>query len=123
ASEALRLLGHQAPRESYEIVFDLAQPHLRRFTLRRNARCRHDHSLVHEVLTVRGTVGEMLEALRERFGEQPVRIEGRRALGRFWAPEGLLPHAGESLLARGLVVGDRLRAVTKNGLVWLEVTN
>jgi molybdopterin/thiamine biosynthesis adenylyltransferase len=121
AGEAVRLLSGPAPSESYEIACDLDGPHLRRFALRRSPRCRHDHGIVRETVRVSGTVGEMLEALATRFGAQPVRLEVRRALGGFWAPEGLRPYAGEALRQRGLVAGDRIRAVSKDAVVWLEV--
>src|SRR5262249_25104684 len=121
ASEAVRLLRGPLPSESYEIACDLAGPHMRRFALRRSPRCRHDHSLVRETIRVSGTGGGVVEALRGRVGDQPVRLEVRRALGRFWAPEALRPYASESLQMRGLVVGDRIRAVSKGGVVWVEV--
>jgi len=46
AHEAVRILRGQAPQESYEAVFGLQALTLRRFGLRRSARCRHDHAVL-----------------------------------------------------------------------------
>ena len=43
--EAVRLLMGQGEKESYEIPFDLDHLVLRRFALRRSARCRFDHAI------------------------------------------------------------------------------
>jgi hypothetical protein len=120
-SEAVRLLSSGAGEESYEIPFDLAKLHLRRFALRRARACRHDHEITEEVLPAGKTVEELLHSLHDRFGESPVRLECRRGVGRFLTPEGLRERQNESLAALAFKPGDRLRARGPAGSVWLNV--
>ena len=43
--EAVRLLAVQGEKESYEVAFELDHLVLRRYALRRSARCRFDHAI------------------------------------------------------------------------------
>jgi molybdopterin/thiamine biosynthesis adenylyltransferase len=133
ATEAVRLLGRSGepsrtegaarlaarPEESYEIAFDLSHLALRRFALRRNPRCRHDHAITTKVLPTGETVADLLGVLERRFGPAPVRLQARRGLGRFLTVEALRARREEPLAALGLVAGDRVRAVCPDGSAWL----
>jgi hypothetical protein len=119
-SEALELLAGPLPTESYEVPFDLKRLHLHRFVLRRNARCRHEHEITREVMPAGSTVAELLDILERRFGQSPVRLEARRGIGRFLSPEVLRGRSTETLADLGLVPGDRLRARSPAGSVWLS---
>ena len=120
-AEAVRLLGPARPAESYEIAFDLQNLALRRFGLRRNGRCRHDHAITAEVLQAGETVGELLAALQARFGAAPVRLQARRSAGRFLTVEALRARRDERLAALGLAAGDRIRAHGPDGSAWFRV--
>jgi molybdopterin/thiamine biosynthesis adenylyltransferase len=121
ASEALRLLEGPLPEESYEIPFDLNHLHLRRYSLRRSSRCRHDHEITREVVSTGRTVAGLLALLEQRFGGEPVRLEARRGMGRFMTPEALRQRPTATLADLGLVSGDRLRARGLAGSIWLSV--
>jgi hypothetical protein len=118
-SSAARLAA--PAEESYEIAFDLNHHVLRRFALRRSARCRHDHVLVRECRPAGDTAADLLAALAQRFGNAPVRLRARRGVGRFLTVEGLRARRDEPLAALGLVEGDRLRADGPGGVAWLCV--
>jgi hypothetical protein len=106
-------------QESYEVAFDLNNLALRRFGLRRNPRCRHDHAVTTEVLPAGETVADLLAALQRRFGTAPLRLQARRGAGRFLTVESLQSRRDESLAALGLVAGDRIRAHGPDGSAWL----
>ncbi len=119
AAEAVRLLTGNRPEESYEIAFDLNNHALRRFALRRNGRCRHDHRIVRDCLPAGQTVADLLAALEGRFGAAAVGLEARRSAGRFLTVEALRAQRGATLAELGLTVGDRVRARGPGGEVWL----
>jgi ThiF family len=133
ASEAVRLLGPLTPApsptqgrggaggESYEIPFDLGALHLRRFSLCRAARCRHDHLITRETIAAGESVGEMLGAVEKRFGGANVYLSGRRAVGRFLSVESLDARRHEPLTGLGLVSGDRVRVRCGRESAWLCV--
>jgi sulfur carrier protein ThiS adenylyltransferase len=121
--EALRVLGTTAPMESYEVPFDLGALALRRFALRRSQRCRHDHAVTRERVNC-ATAGDALRALRERFGEQPVRLECRRGVlgaSRFGGVDVFEVRDEAPLSALGLAGNDRIRACAPAGSVWVVV--
>jgi molybdopterin/thiamine biosynthesis adenylyltransferase len=120
AAEAVRVLDRR-PAESYEIAFDLNNLALRRFALRRNPRCRHDHAVTTETLPAGDSVADLLSALDQRFGKTPVRLQARRGVGRFLTVEALRARQHEPLAALGLVPGDRIRAFGSEGSAWLCV--
>jgi hypothetical protein len=107
--------------DSYEIAFDLNHLHLRRFGLRRAMRCRHDHEITRDVVSAGTTAADLLAVLEQRFGQAPVRLEGRRGVGRFLTPESLRQRGSATLAELGLAAGDRLRARGAAGSVWLAV--
>jgi molybdopterin/thiamine biosynthesis adenylyltransferase len=124
AAEGMRLLAGEMGAESREISFDLFHRRFLVSRLRRAPRCRFDHSVVREVIRLANpSVGDLLEAIRQRFGSTPVHFESRRGLpgGRFTTPDSLRRRAGEPLAALGLVVGDRLRVRSATENVWVVV--
>jgi molybdopterin/thiamine biosynthesis adenylyltransferase len=137
AAEAVRVLGRPrepsgaedgaarlaapTPEESYEIAFDLNNLALRRFALRRNPRCRHDHTITTEVMPAGERVTDLLAALERRFGHTSFRLQTRRGVGRFLTVETLQAQREEPLAALGLVAGDRIRVFAGDGSVWLSL--
>jgi hypothetical protein len=134
ASEAVRLLnpeGGSTPQESYEVVFDLNNLHLRRFGLRRASRCRYDHVVLSERRAVRSTVTflDIFTLLEANFGTQPVSVECRRGLGGGAMTGGchldretLQARGNANLLESGFVIGDHLRVRSEGRQWFLEIT-
>jgi molybdopterin/thiamine biosynthesis adenylyltransferase len=131
-SEALRLLAPHPPapsptqgrggdekKESYEIPFDLDYHQLRRFSLRRAARCRHDHIITRETIAAGESVGDVLGAIEKRFGTRGVSLSARRGIGRFLNFESLSQRRQEPLANLGLTRGDRVRATCGGESAWM----
>lgn len=118
-NEAVRLLSGADVKESYEIPFDLDQLHLRRFSLRRASRCRHDHAITRETIAAGQSIGDLLDAIEKKFGGAGVYLGGRRAVGRFLSVESLKGRRDEPLESLGLVSGDRVRARCGGESAWL----
>jgi hypothetical protein len=137
AAEAVRVLGRPrepsgdedgaarlaapTPEESYEIAFDLSSLVLRRFGLRRNPRCRHDHAITTEVVPAGERVADLLAALERRFGDASLRLQTRREVGRFLTVEALRARREEPLAALGLVAGDLIRVFAGDDSAWLSL--
>jgi hypothetical protein len=134
AGECLRLLGGQAPGESYEVACDLWHHRLQRYRLRRASGCRHDHEVVRAVLPLAdhgrpATAGDLLALIEGRFGPAPVQIEARRGLSspgalgptRFLALDVLRQRADEPLPMLGFVAGDRVRVRGVGGSVFVAL--
>jgi adenylyltransferase/sulfurtransferase len=117
-SETVRVLTGGVT-ESYEIAFDLDHHQLRRFSLRRAARCRHDHVITRETIDVGRSVAEMLGAIEKRFGARDVSLSARRAVGRYLTVETLRQRQQESLANLGLTSGDRVRVRCGAESAWL----
>jgi molybdopterin/thiamine biosynthesis adenylyltransferase len=117
-SEAVRVTSGGVT-ESYEIPFDLNHLHLRRFSLRRAARCRHDHTITRETIDAGQSIGEMLGAIEKRFGTRGVSLSARRAIGRYLNVETLRQRQQEPLAKLGLVRGDRVRVRCDTESAWL----
>jgi molybdopterin/thiamine biosynthesis adenylyltransferase len=134
ACECLRLLGGQPLPQSYEVPFDLWQHALRRFELRRNRRCRHDHEVVARRINLSNhaaapRVDDLLDGVMQEFGSTPVQLEVRRRIGsrtelgatRFLRPHSLQDQRQSALASLGFVPGDLIRARGPQGSVWFEV--
>jgi hypothetical protein len=106
---------------SYEIAFDLDASQMRRFSLRRADRCRHDHLITRETIPAGDSVGDLLGAIEKRFGGRDVGVCGRRGVGRFLSVEALRAKASEPLAALGLVRGDRVRVRCGGESAWAVV--
>jgi molybdopterin/thiamine biosynthesis adenylyltransferase len=123
-AEAVRILSGAAPVESQEVAFDLTHRRFLVTRLRRAPRCRFDHETVSELLRVEArTVGDVLAAIKGRFGVTPVHVERRGRGERFLTPEHLRPHASEPLTALGFGSGDWLRVRSAERSVFLAFVN
>jgi molybdopterin/thiamine biosynthesis adenylyltransferase len=122
ASAAQRLLAGEVPAESYEVPFDLRQHVMRRFVLRRSARCRFDHEIVAHRRPVNGeTIGDLLALIETECGGGPVRLECRRSVAgpdRFLMPEALVGRQSDSLASLGLCPEDLIRLRGPQGSVY-----
>jgi hypothetical protein len=130
-AECVRLLAGTRPTESYEVPFDLFHHALRRFTLRRSPRCRHDHEVVGATLTVdaEATVGELVDVIGTHFGSGAAHLECRRPLrlpgletSRFVPLDALRDHRGVALASAGFRAGDRVRVRGADGSVFVETS-
>lgn len=135
AAEAVRLLAGPRPEASSEIAFNLFHRRFLVSRLRRNQRCRFDHAVLAERLTVPRpfeavTVGDLLDVVQRRYGPTPATLEFRRGVfgrggftaARFLSPEQLQSRRGEPLAALGLVSEDRVRVRTAGGSVFVELS-
>jgi adenylyltransferase/sulfurtransferase len=131
AARCLSLLEGPAPAESRELAFDLRHNRFLEARLRRAPRCRFDHQVVREVLRIGpgAAVGDLLDAVGQRFGDRPAHVEGRHLAGnggftatRFLSTEALQTRRGEALAALGLGPGDgvRVRADGESVFVLVE---
>jgi molybdopterin/thiamine biosynthesis adenylyltransferase len=130
-AECVRLIAGVQPAESYEVPFDLFHHVLRRFTLRRSPRCRHDHEVVRTVIDLGGvapTVGSLVDAVDQQFGTGPAHLECRRPLrlpglgaNRFVPLDALRDHWAVSLESAGFRAGDRVRVRGADGSVFLDL--
>jgi hypothetical protein len=134
-AECVRLLTGAGPLTSQEIAFDLLHQRFLVSRLRRAPHCRFDHEVVAERLALgrdfASAAGrDLLEALERRFGSAAVHLECRcqRFPSRPFQPTGLVPldflrsRAGEPLAALGFLPGDRVRARTAAGSVFLVLS-
>jgi hypothetical protein len=82
AAEAMQFLTGPEQQESREIAFDLTHRRFLPSRLRRASKCRFDHGTVREFLQLarpfsEATVVDLLTTIENRFGSEPVQIEGR----------------------------------------------
>jgi len=105
-------------RESREIAFDLRHNRFLESRLRRSPRCRFDHQIVAELVTIaaRSTIADLVALIERRFGTRPAHIEGKRQASqggftatRFLAVEALRARGDEPLSALGIQPGDGVR--------------
>jgi adenylyltransferase/sulfurtransferase len=108
----------ETPRESREIAFDLRHNRFLESRLRRSQRCRFDHQIVSEIVTIAGqaTIAKLVALIEHRFGTRPTHLEGRRfgnpdgfGTTRFLSLEWLQARGGEPLSALGMGPGDGVR--------------
>jgi molybdopterin/thiamine biosynthesis adenylyltransferase len=131
AARCLCLLDGELPAESREIAFDLRHNRFLESRLRRSPRCRFDHQIVAEVVTLRceARVADLLALIDSRFGTRPAHLEGRCQVSqggfaptRFLPAEVLRRRADEPLSALGIGRGDgvRVRCGAESFFVILE---
>jgi molybdopterin/thiamine biosynthesis adenylyltransferase len=117
AAEAVRILAGERG-ESREVAFDLMHRRFLVSRLRRAPRCRFDHAIVRDVVTLshKARVGDLLRA-----AEGAGQLEFGRGLGdgfraeRFVTLERLRARAGKPLAALGLKPGDHVRVRCDRG--------
>jgi molybdopterin/thiamine biosynthesis adenylyltransferase len=131
AARCLCLLNGEAPAESREIAFDLRHNRFLESRLRRSPRCRFDHQIVPEVVTLgsEARVADLLALIESRFGTRPTHLEGRPrascggfAPTRFLPAEALRSRAAEPVWVLGIGPGDgvRVRCGAESVFVFVE---
>jgi hypothetical protein len=118
AARCLDVLAGEAPAQSRELAFDLRHSRFLESRLRRSPRCRFDHEVVRDFVSLRpeARVADLLALVERRFGGRAAHLEGRRWTGengfsstRFLAVEALRERDSEPVSALGLRAGDGVR--------------
>jgi hypothetical protein len=119
ATRFLALIADNAPVESRELAFDLKHDRFLESRLRRAPRCRFNHQIVQDIVSISGAapLGDLAALIEGRLGTNLAHVEGRRltnrgglTTSRFLSLAALRARAGEPVSGLGVAPGTGLRA-------------
>jgi molybdopterin/thiamine biosynthesis adenylyltransferase len=130
ATCCLGLIDRTLSSDSREIACDLRHNRFLESRLRRGRKCRFDHRIVSDRLTLpaEACVRDLADLVKRRFGSVPAHLEGKRRPGKGFAANRFLPVASllalpdAPLTSLGLSPGDgvRVRAGDESVFVFVE---